>query len=46
MSADGWAVRPADWERDDEALRLIRFAVFVVEQRVPEELEWDAIGPA
>ena len=46
MSAGGWAVRPAVWERDDEALRLIRFAVFVVEQHVPEELEWDGIDAA
>jgi predicted GNAT family N-acyltransferase len=46
MSAGRWAVRPAVWERDDEALRLIRFAVFVVEQRVPEELEWDGIDAA
>lgn len=46
MSAAGWAVRPAVWERDDEALRLIRFAVFVVEQHVPEELEWDGIDAA
>ncbi len=46
MSAGNWAVRPAVWERDDEALRLIRFAVFVVEQHVPEELEWDGIDAA
>lgn len=46
MSAGGWAVRPAVWERDDEALRLIRFAVFVVEQHVPEELEWDGTDAA
>ena len=46
MSRRGYAVRPAVWERDDEALRRIRFAVFVVEQRVPEELEWDGIDAA
>jgi predicted GNAT family N-acyltransferase len=46
VSAGNWAVRPAVWERDDEALRLIRFAVFVVEQHVPEELEWDGIDAA
>ena len=39
----GFSVRDAVWARDDEALRLVRFAVFVVEQRVPEDLEWDGI---
>lgn len=43
MSGDGYRVRAAVWARDEEALRLIRFAVFVVEQRVPEDLEWDGI---
>ena len=46
MSAGTIRVRPAVWGRDDEALRLIRFAVFVVEQHVPEELEWDGIDAA
>jgi len=30
------------WNDAAEALRRIRHAVFVVEQRVPEALEWDA----
>ena len=34
-------VRPADWERDRERLRRIREEVFVYEQHVPPELEWD-----
>jgi predicted GNAT family N-acyltransferase len=34
-------VRNADWQRDHEALRRIREAVFVIEQSVPHELEWD-----
>jgi predicted GNAT family N-acyltransferase len=34
-------VRRADWERDHEHLRRIREAVFVREQHVPSELEWD-----
>jgi predicted GNAT family N-acyltransferase len=38
-------VRPADWERDREALREIREAVFVREQGVPPELEWDGADP-
>ena len=36
-------VRTADWVRDGDALRSVRHDVFVVEQRVPAPLEWDAI---
>ena len=35
-------VAVADWHKDYEELRRIREAVFVVEQSVPAELEWDA----
>jgi predicted GNAT family N-acyltransferase len=38
-----FAVRITDWRRDERKLRAVRHAVFVVEQRVPESLEWDAI---
>jgi predicted GNAT family N-acyltransferase len=37
----GWTVRAATWAEDEQALRAVRTAVFVVEQRVPEALEWD-----
>ncbi|CAG0986319.1 amino-acid N-acetyltransferase [Burkholderiales bacterium] len=43
MSAHDCKVRTADWARDDETLRRLRHAVFVVEQKVPEDLEWDGI---
>ena len=33
--------RLADWEKDGDALRTIRQQVFVLEQSVPVELEWD-----
>lgn len=36
-----YLVRRADWASDREALRLVRLSVFVQEQAVPEELEWD-----
>jgi len=36
-------VEVADWERDQATLRSIREAVFVMEQHVPAELEWDGI---
>ena len=42
-AAPGFRVRLADWARDVEALRRIRHAVFVVEQQVPADLEWDGI---
>ncbi len=35
-------VRIADWHRDNAELRRIRETVFIVEQAVPPELEWDA----
>lgn len=34
-------VRVADWHRDNADLRRIREAVFMAEQAVPPELEWD-----
>ena len=49
MIADGrpgsFAVSNADYARDLEALRTVRETVFVQEQRVPLELEWDALDP-
>jgi predicted GNAT family N-acyltransferase len=41
-----FVVRLADWARDGAALRAVRHAVFVVEQGIPEALEWDASDPA
>lgn len=35
-------VRLADWQKDNADLRRIREAVFIAEQAVPPELEWDA----
>ncbi|TBU73653.1 GNAT family N-acetyltransferase [Phytopseudomonas daroniae] len=35
-------IRIADWHKDYEELRRIRETVFVAEQAVPPELEWDA----
>jgi len=35
-------IRVADWKKDHAALRRIREAVFIAEQAVPPELEWDA----
>jgi predicted GNAT family N-acyltransferase len=40
-----YRVRIADWTFDQEKLRAVREMVFVVEQSVPRELEWDAEDP-
>lgn len=38
-------VEPADYTVDFKDLRSVREPVFVVEQQVPLELEWDALDP-
>lgn len=38
---EAFRIRAADWETDKTALRAIREQVFVREQSVPLELEWD-----
>ncbi|KPG93091.1 GNAT family acetyltransferase [Pseudomonas sp. RIT-PI-q] len=35
-------VRVADWQKDNTEIRRIRETVFIAEQSVPPELEWDA----
>jgi predicted GNAT family N-acyltransferase len=35
-------VRVADWHKDNAEIRRIRETVFIAEQSVPPELEWDA----
>jgi predicted GNAT family N-acyltransferase len=35
-------IRIADWQKDNADLRRIRETVFIAEQSVPPELEWDA----
>jgi predicted GNAT family N-acyltransferase len=38
-----FGVRITDWAADEDALRAVRRAVFIVEQGVPENLEWDEV---
>ena len=38
-----FAIRLATWRDDRAALEAIRRAVFIVEQHVPEDLEWDDV---
>jgi len=40
--ASRFDVRLASWSADRAALEQVRRAVFVIEQRIPEALEWDA----
>ena len=41
MSNPSYAVKEAQWAEHKGALRAVRRKVFVEEQHVPEELEWD-----
>ena len=41
MNSPVFTVRPVNWQASREALRTVRQTVFVKEQKVPEELEWD-----
>jgi predicted GNAT family N-acyltransferase len=43
MIPEDFRVEPADWATDLEALRAVREQVFIVEQQVPIEEEWDAL---
>jgi predicted GNAT family N-acyltransferase len=36
-----FSVRLTDWAQDATALRAVRTPVFIVEQAIPESLEWD-----
>lgn len=38
-----FTVRPADWNIDQQQLRNVRHRVFIEEQHVPVELEWDGL---
>ena len=40
------SVTRADWQRDSSAIRHIRYLVFVEEQRVPLELDFDGRDPS
>lgn len=42
-SAAAFVVRRADWTADVALLQSVRRSVFIIEQQVPEDLEWDEI---
>jgi predicted GNAT family N-acyltransferase len=41
----GFTIENADYEADLAALRAVREPVFIVEQQVPPDLEWDELDP-
>jgi predicted GNAT family N-acyltransferase len=43
MASPLFAVRAAYWQSHRDELRAVRRVVFIEEQQVPEELEWDDI---
>ena len=45
-TSESFRIRLADWENDQPALREIREQVFVIEQSVPHEMEWDEFDSA
>lgn len=45
MAADAFTLRTVAWGDEAAKLRAVRIAVFVIEQNIPEELEWDAHDP-
>jgi predicted GNAT family N-acyltransferase len=45
VSALPFTLRVTDWAHDEPRLRAVRTAVFVIEQSIPDELEWDAEDP-
>lgn len=42
-STDGLEIRVVDWQQEQDALKTIRKSVFIDEQHIPKELEWDGL---
>jgi len=45
LKTKGFKVRTADWNTEREAIRSVRRAVFIEEQGVYPEEEWDGLDP-
>ena len=45
MGSSDFNIRVVEWGTEREAVRSVRQAVFVIEQNVPEEEEWDGLDP-
>lgn len=46
MDISNFRVEPADYHSDFDDLRAIREEVFIVEQKIPEDIEFDSIDPS
>jgi predicted GNAT family N-acyltransferase len=44
-TAADFSIRDCTWPEGEPELRAVRHAVFVVEQRISDDLEWDGIDP-
>ena len=40
-----YQIREVDWQEAQHELKRVREEVFIVEQNVPVELEWDGLDP-
>lgn len=45
MSDQDYQIRCAQWPADDTLIQSVRRQVFVIEQGIPEVLEWDGLDP-
>ncbi|MBL1263311.1 GNAT family N-acetyltransferase [Methylomicrobium sp. RS1] len=45
MNIPDYRIEPADFQADSEDLRAVRNTVFVDEQHIPPEIEWDELDP-
>ena len=45
LPGHGFSIELCDWLQGEQRLRVVRHAVFVVEQQISDELEWDGIDP-
>ena len=45
MIPTDFRIEPADYQADLKDLREVRETVFILEQKVPEEEEWDDLDP-
>lgn len=43
LRSSAYSIELCDWRQGEARLRPVRHAVFVVEQQIPDELEWDGI---
>ena len=45
MCEDEITIHTVGWSESEPEIRMLREAVFIEEQHVPEELEWDGLDP-